>query len=295
MLSGQTPPSHCLSVLTCCSLFLSLAHGNPVAAPSLLRERTSWERSADSQDDPLLSSHVLTDKTYLPAQIGGIVGAYALSLVLVAITLLSLAKKRREHLNAGNHGPDFDPTVDQDLYSPYFAPSGFETLQHLPRDQVPNFSYPSPTKLEFGGPGLYIQPTATSTVTVPGVDLAVDQRVVEADKAMAQQQLEDMYKLVMEQEEAKQKGITLGAPVIPGSAAQQRISASDHSSIRTTLSKKEKFKPANLNLAAASPEKTQSRTSSIFSALRSPRKKNIKGVNISSPIMTPQSATFPRH
>jgi hypothetical protein len=108
-----------------------------------------------------------------------------------------------------------------------------------------------------------------------------------------------MYKYVMEHEEAKTRGTPVQSPhppaampIMPAMPAE-RYSTSDRST-KSTLSKKERNKPANLNLAAANEEKTQSRTSSLFSALRSPKKKAPKGVSISSPIMTPQSGTFPR-
>jgi hypothetical protein len=106
---------------------------------------------------------------------------------------------------------------------------------------------------------------------------------------MAQQQLEEMYKYVMEHDEAKQKGIVLDAPVIPGQSPRPTLDKPT-----ATLTKKERTKPASLNLSAAKEDRTQSRTSSILSALRSPKKKTVKGINISSPIMTPKSATFPR-
>jgi hypothetical protein len=113
---------------------------------------------------------------------------------------------------------------------------------------------------------------------------------------MAQQQLEEMYKYVMEQEAAKEAGITLeGTPVISSPQAGQswgQPPAPPSNSSSTTLSKREKNKPSSLNLNKE--EKTQSRTSSILSALRSPRKKKMQGMNISSPIMTPMSGTFPQ-
>ena len=66
-----------------------------------------------------------------------------------------------------------------------------------------------------------------------------------------------------------------------------------HRVLSASSSKKERSKPANLKLSGGY-EKPQSKTASLLSALRSPRKKAVKGVNISSPIMTPQSSTFPR-
>jgi hypothetical protein len=59
--------------------------------------------------------------------------------------------------------------------------------------------------------------------------------------------------------------------------------------------KKEKSKPTSLNLHKAKDDRSSgSRTASFLSALRSPKSKSVKGVSISSPMLTPQSASFPR-
>ncbi|PHH81704.1 hypothetical protein CDD82_147 [Ophiocordyceps australis] len=220
---------------------------------------------------------------YLPAQIGAIVAAYGVSLVLVAITLLSLAKKRREHLLAGENGL---ASTSHHIYSPDRPPAALfsSSLSGAPKPtvEVPNFSYPSPIRSEFGQ---LTVPSPTSVILIPGIDPAVDQRVVQADRAMAQQQLEEMYRHVMEHEEAKERGLTLDSPIVPAPAHQGSSSVS-------LASKKDKTKPKGLNLSVARGDKTQSRTSSILSALRSPRKKSVRGASISSPIMTPKSSTF---
>lgn len=312
--------------LTSLTIFLSTSPLSSVllsgafaeALPSL-RERASdnnplnidWDPAPAPEDGPPASANALRDKSYLPAQIGAIVGAYAFSLVIVALTLLCLAKKRREHLKAANDEIDFEIDYDPDSkdtsqegFNLAIAPNAFSSYEHIQRLQlhqapavVPNFSYPSPTKAEFTDPGLDIYPSPISPSSAPGTDPHVDQSVVAADKAMAQSQLEEMYKYVMEHEEAKQKGITLDPPMpLATSAAAspvERHSTSERSA-KSTLSKKERNKPANLTLSATGDEKPQSRTSSLFSALRSPKKKASKGVSISSPIMTPQSGTFPR-
>ncbi|TPX10151.1 uncharacterized protein E0L32_001348 [Thyridium curvatum] len=251
-----------------------------------------WGPDPPPEEGPPLSAGALRDTTYLPAQIGGIVGAYAVSLVLVAITLLSLAKRRREHLEAADEPEKYEPSA-------YAYPATFSAFENQdnfpypvqsPTSPVRNFSYPSPTSPTQEDPGRpYIYPSPISTVQAPGIDLAVDQAVVSADREMAQAQLEDMYKYVMEQEAAKEAGIVLDPPVIPG--AQPRQAPTNSST--TTLTKKERMKPSSLNLNKE--EKTQSRTSSILSALKSPRKKKMQGMSISSPIMTPMSGTFPRY
>lgn len=277
---------------------------------SLLTRSATASPNIDSDPAPslddgsLASADALRDSAYLPAQIGGIVGSYAVSLVLVAIGLLALSKRRREHLRAGEdpdalllEAPTFqfpDPVNKSGDYQQPPYP--------LQTPKSPNFSYPDPlsptrtvhttrtentTRTEHTGISSYLCPSPTSTTRGPGVDLSVDQEIVAQDRIMAQQQLEDMYKYVMEQEAAKEEGREYTGPSLPLPQPKADTPTSPHG-----ILKKEKNKPANLNLDRG--EKKQSRTSSILSALMSPRKKNMKGVSISSPIMTPMSGTFPR-
>ena len=254
----------------------------------------SSPRSPALGDDPPAPLDPVEDSTHLSAQIGGIIGSYAVALVLVAIGLLALSKRRREHLRSGEdlHAgvrelPTFrvpDPVVASENYQRFPFPV------QSPKSPFKNFSYPdplSPTKTERTEVSAYSFPSPTSTVLAPGIDLSVDQSVVAQDKRMAQQQLEDMYKHVMEQETAKEEGREYEGPPLPTS--QQPKSNNPAS---PGVLKRGKSKPANLSLAPE--EKKQSRTSSLLSAILSPRKKNQKGVNISSPIMTPMSGTFPR-
>ncbi|PNY24466.1 Uncharacterized protein TCAP_05596 [Tolypocladium capitatum] len=289
-LSLTLAPTPSLALTALAGSLPSTPARSPPTLPGL-QERNSnplnidWGPAPDPGDGPPFSAGALRNKAYLPAEIGGIVAAYGVSLVLVAITLLSLSKKRREHLRAGNEEVVFATSADLHGLE-YLSP--ISTVPGSPRSAiVPNFSYPSPIETNFSPPGSYIHPSPTSTANFPGVDLLVDQRVVQADREMAQKQLEDMYRHVLEHEEAKERGVVLETPTVPGSS-QHRASSSP-------LSRKERAKPANLNLNDAREEKTQSKASSFFSSLRSPWKKPMKGVSISSPIMTPQSSTFPRH
>lgn len=273
-------------LVTLLPLLSSVVQAQP--SPSLL-SRTPDGVSPPEEIGPPISANALRDTAYLPAQIGGIVGAYAVSLVLVAITLLALGKKRREQLNAGNDEIDFD---DAEL-----KPLDLQPRLIIPTElfatPIPNFSYPSPRQETFeiepfGKPESFIHHSPASSVSGPGINPFVDQNVVFADRIMAQNQLEEMYKHVMEHEDAKQRGVQMEKPVYPMPAPER--------SVPSTLSKKEKVKPASLNLSAANgAERPQSKTASILSALRSPKKKkSSKGLTISSPMMTPQSATFPR-
>ncbi|KAI2617811.1 hypothetical protein GGR54DRAFT_198344 [Hypoxylon sp. NC1633] len=270
-------------------LFLSSTF-TPFCSASVIQDlhNNYFDPAPAPEYGPPLSAGALRNTAFLPAQIGGLVGSYALSLVVVAAVLLILARKRRERLEAGD-----DELDDRSKYQFAFPPiqvgaqgqypqSGLDP----PKSPVKNFSYPTPpTPTTLRSPtSPYIVPSLHSTSTL-GVNPLVDPRVVAADRAMAQQQLEEMYKLVMEQEEAKEAGVTLDQP--PAPIAQQPPP-------KQGILKRGKNKPASLDLAAGA-EKPQSRASSILSAFKSPRKKNVKGISISSPIMTPMSGTFPRH
>ncbi|KAI8301216.1 hypothetical protein K4K59_001123 [Colletotrichum sp. SAR11_240] len=255
-----------------------------------------WGPAPSPEDGPPASANALRDPAYLPYQIGAIVGSYGVSLVLVAVLLLVLSKRRREALSAGDNEVDFDEpkASPRPLRLTLEVPN---SPRSIPRSPVRNFSYPPPEHYqtpEIPSPQTpYVAPTPTSTLHAPGIDASVDQRIVAKDKKMAQTQLEEMYKYVMEQEEAKAQGIILqGSPVL---ASNSQFPPPNNANFGKPTLKKEKHKPANLNLGAEPKPEKKSRASSIFSALRSPKKdKHVKGISISSPIMTPMTGTFPR-
>lgn len=250
------------------------------------------------EDGPALSADALRNPAYLPAQIGGIVGAYAFSLVLVAITLLLLNKKRRQHIEASFDFDDIDASYQLQQLA---RPDGAFQYPLTPPLTHQQFELLQAQQNEFR-PKLipYIHPGSSSSIDPLGVNPLVDQNIVATDHVMAQQQLEDMYKHVMEHEEAKQRGVAIGTPVYGTGQPRHLSESTDRLSgpavpAAPQTSKKERFKPANLNLSSAKEEKSSgSKTASFLSALRSPRKKSAKGVSISSPIMTPQTSTFPR-
>lgn len=245
---------------------------------------------------PPFSANALDDRLYLPVQIGGIVAAYGLSLVFVVITLFSLSKKRRERLRAGEDEALMDENQGaKDLLEAQFGftqpAAASQNYLSLPAAQptitVSNFSYPSPAQIGLYSPSPCLLRSPTRNSSPPGRNMSVDQRVVEADREMAQQQLEEMYRHVMEHECAKEMGIVEAAPF-------NKESSSQHAPTLPTASKKGRSMPARLNFALGKGEKGHSRTSGLLSALLSPRRKPMKGIDISSPIMTPHTSTFPQ-
>ncbi|SPO04920.1 uncharacterized protein DNG_07605 [Cephalotrichum gorgonifer] len=248
-------------------------------------------------------------RDYLPAQIGGIVGSYALSLIIVALVLIILSKRRRERLTNAENEAEFLRKVDKPQQVVELPPPELRypepplSPRSIPRSPISlnintNFSSPSIDQSAY----VYPASPALTTRSPLGINSNVDQRVVTADKAMAQAQLEDMYKYVMEHDEAKRNGTE--PPPIPVLTSDNRSSSAlpaagpsrpstSSAAPAPTLLKKEKVKPAHLDFVPLEPEKRQSKASSIFSSLMSPKKKP-KALSISSPIMTPMSGTFPR-
>ncbi|KAL2266150.1 hypothetical protein VTJ83DRAFT_5502 [Remersonia thermophila] len=259
-----------------------------------------------AEEGPPLSAGTTRDRSILPAQLGGIAGAYALSLLLVAVILLALSKKRREHLKNRDKPPEQDNVYFG--FNPFPQPFQLQSEEEYQRQlqefqklslQIPptpagarNFSYPaaaplSPAKSQHS---VLSGRSPTSTILAAGIDLSVDQTVVHRDKAMAQQQLEEMYKHVMEAEQAKLEGRAYQPPV--ASPSLRSVHHAPQSPAQPTL-KKEKHKPSSLNLHGAD-DRPQSRGSSMFSFLKSPKKSKSSAMSISSPILTPMSGTFPR-
>ncbi|KAG5917152.1 hypothetical protein E4U42_007367 [Claviceps africana] len=316
--------------------FISLVHSGPAGADTALdrSKRGSNPLNIDLSpapspgDGPEFSAHALRDSKYLPVQIAGLVAAYGLSLVLVAAILLFLSKKRREHLQLGISEIDYQ--TPKPLYGDESPIDGFNPipLSNPRRQAAPSSPYPPPVRIQIEHQPFASHDNARNTQPPPMVACnaaeagpSVDQPLISAHDETAQSQLDVMYKNVLEQEDAMQRGIVWEEPVSSGPC--DGIPRSDEPAAGP---RKYRVKPAMLKLKAAAHgdkthddksqndkthddkarhdktqnsnthgDKPQSKTSAFFASLRSPRKKQVKGVNISSPIMTPRSDTFPRH
>jgi hypothetical protein len=249
-----------------------------------------WGPSPSPEDGPPLSAGASRDKSLLPAQIGGIVGAYLFSVCVVGFALVLIGRRLRQEVV---YSPK---ALDIEMIQPHHQAYAIDTTPVSPGVKTPNgtrnFSWPSPEKTDRQP---YVFPsTNRSPTTPPGIgDPYVDTRIVDADRDMLQRDLEDIYAHVMEHEEAKAAGVNVkempppkppqGVAPAPAAAPQRQNSSPK---------KIEKARPANINVEET--KSIRSRTSSIMSALKSPRKKSVKSIEISSPIPTPSSSTFPK-
>jgi len=247
------------------------------------------------ENGPPLSAGASRDKSLLPAQIGGIVGAYAFCVCVVGLALILIGRKLRREVV---YSPK---ALDIEMVQPRLQPYNIDTTPVSPRayshkspNGSRNFSWPSPEKTDRNP---YVFPaTNRSPTTPPGIgDPYVDTRIVDADRDMLQRDLEDIYAHVMEHEEAKAAGVNLKE--LPPPKPLQGVApapTADPQRQGSPQKKIEKSRPANINVEET--KSLRSRTSSIMSALKSPRsKKSVKSMEISSPLQTPGSSKFPKH
>ncbi|KFY24146.1 hypothetical protein V493_05399 [Pseudogymnoascus sp. VKM F-4281 (FW-2241)] len=246
------------------------ARGNPL--------NIDWDPAPSPEDGPPLSAGALRDKAFLPAEIGGIVGAYVFVVAVLLLGLFFAGRRLRKAAELARHndvemlgGHMINPAAYYP--SPISPTTPTSTFRHAPWPAVEKIQNP------------YVFPSQNCSPISPGSNPGVDSRIIEADRELLNRGLEDIYAHVMEQEEAKAAGLNVAdmpAPTPLPSVSPQRQS--------TASSKRlEKIKPADLS----STEKTHSRTSSLISSLKSPRRKGIRGMKISSPMATPISTTFP--
>ncbi|KAH6678551.1 hypothetical protein B0J14DRAFT_583003 [Halenospora varia] len=248
-----------------------------------------WSPAPSPENGPPASRNASRNKALLPYQVSGIVGAYLIWVIITGILLLVIGRRLRRKLEL----PKI--TLDLEMVAPQNKPYNINTTPLSPSanpSSPRNFSWPSPEK-DSRNP--YIFPsTNVSPITPTGIeDPHVDTRIAEADREMAQRDLEDIYAHVMEHEDMKAAGMSpkemppaqfpMAAPM-PASSPQRG---------NTPPKKTEKHRPGNINLDES--KSIKSRASSIMSVLKSPRsKKSIRSIQISSPLPTPMSGTFPK-
>lgn len=256
-----------------------------------------YEPAPSPEEGPPLSANALRDPTYLPAEIGGIVGAYVLCISVIGIGLIIVGRRSRKIAEKLARERDIElvaSTHEQRELSLYKEGGNYDPSPSTPGiNPSRNFSWPSPEKTDRNP---YIFPLS-SKISVPGSpppnDSKVDHRIVSQDKEMMDRNLEDLYAHVMEQEEAKANGIDVKELPLPAQLAGigpvPPIAPQRQSSPPKKFSKLGR-RPSELTI---DDQKHHSRSSSLMSSLKSPgKRKTIRG-KISSPVPTPLSSTFP--
>ncbi|KAI9650548.1 hypothetical protein NHQ30_000565 [Ciborinia camelliae] len=322
MLRSESDRTSILPALLLICLGFIQVLANPITTIKVPRSNPlgiDWSPAPPPEDGPPLSAGASRNKALLPAQIGGIVGAYLLSLCVVGILIITLGRRLRRQVELEARALEVE-LVDSAFAGVYTGSSGPTPVSPA---NLRNFSWPSPDKKCFApainpDPSAFVFPPIHESYTTPYVyptqrqhsihqsvyshqsNPSINNKVVDADREMMNRDLEDLYAHVMEQEEAKAAGMDIRSmppPKVPGG-----MSAAAPQQTQPPSKKLGKHKPLEININDNKSTKTHSRASSIISALTSPRsvprspisprRKGIRGLRISSPIATPHSTTF---
>ena len=171
-----------------------------------------WHVSIDEgpapspEDGPPLAASAIRDKSFLPAQIGGIIGAYVVFVLVIGIAILFVGRRFRRAAQASprtlamemlkpirtDASKAFDPSPISPSTNAY-GPSPVSTVNT-------RNAWPSPEKSrssQVWSTGHKQQPSVQSSV------VTFDENVIEDDKARNQREMERLYEAVMEQDEQK--------------------------------------------------------------------------------------------
>ncbi len=167
------------------------------------------------EDGPSLSANSLRDTSYLPAQVGAIVAAYVLSLLIIGGGLLFVGRRLRRSAQASPRTlamemlkpvrqdipKAFDPSPIDPSPAPKdpYGPSPNSTLDMRNNWPSPDKSRTSVRWPSVKSPRNY-QPSIQSSV------ITLDESVIEDDKTRNEKEMERLYAAVMEHEELKSTG-----------------------------------------------------------------------------------------
>ncbi|KAI9814639.1 MAG: hypothetical protein M1827_003195 [Pycnora praestabilis] len=250
-----------------------------------------WHVSIDNgpapspEDGAPLSRNASRDKSLLPAQIGGIFGAYVLVLLIVGIALLVMGRRLRRSAQTS------PSTLGLEMVKPAI-PSSFDPSPISPQDLKTAATWPSPIKFtnNFSRPSLHKHKLSSTQGSI----ISFDSKVIEDDKAQRQQEMERLYAAVMEQDaaqstviyDAKQEQIL---PTPTPSPPRLRVAPPPRTLTITTRPSALKLSgpgsPIGRLTGPTSPIGRLSRTSSINS--HGSKRHGIRNLQISSPLASP--------
>ena len=269
-----------------------------------------WHISVDEgpapapEDGPPLSASAIRDKTYLPVQIGSIIGAYLLFVLIVGSAILLVGRRLRRAVEASPRtlAMQMMKPVRTDNYNAYDPSPISPSSNNIPYGPSPvstldmKSSWPSPDKSKgsiwkSSLKGHKQQSSIQSSV------VTFDESVVEEDKAKNQIEMERLYESVMEHDEHK------SSSVINLSQGQQNPPELQHlrSTARPPSPPLETGTKSPSRTLTTSPRKsirpspiaTHSRTSSRSSFSSFGKKRGIRNLPISPPMGSPDLA--PEH
>ncbi|KAI4121935.1 MAG: hypothetical protein LQ347_006692, partial [Umbilicaria vellea] len=256
-------------------------------------------------DGPPLAASAIRDTSYLPAQIGSIIGAYFLCVLIIGTALLFVGRRLRRAAEASPR------TLAMEMVKPFrTANNAYDPSPISPSNVDPYGPSPvSTTDMKSAWPSPEVarhsnnpwgKPT-TAHKQQPSIQSSVitfDENVIEDDKAKAEREMQRLYAAVMEHDEQKSRSLS---DVRPGQSTQNppefrhlrgsgasspppRTATTSPSCIPTTSPRLKFPKPSPISTTGTT---THSRASSRTSFGSFNKKRGVRGLTISPPMGSP--------
>lgn len=274
------------------------------AFPTSIWHVSIFEGPAPSPEDgPPIAASAVRDISFLPVQIGSIVGAYILFVILIAAAFLLVGRRLRR---AAQSSPR---TLAMQMMRPSrtdttkaFDPSPISPTANNPYSMSPSSpldmksSWPSPEKSKSSSMWPSIGKSHRKQASMQSSVVTFDESVIEDDKTKNQQELDRLYAAVMEHDDIRSNS-RLDLAEKHGSQNPPELQhlrsgpASPQSS--STVPRTDTKSPARTLTASPqrqtrpSPITIHSRTASRSSLGSSSKKRSVRDLPISPPIRSP--------
>jgi hypothetical protein len=242
-------------------------------------------------EGPPLSRNALRNKKYLPAEIGGIVGAYVLSLVVIGLLYFLVGRPLRRRATIAtirdiemvSHGvPPTSPSKETKFFD--FRRSSRQKSATSPPLKTPR-------SWDFRTWGSNPQSPVKDAKTSPtqSSEATFDQNVLDADRKKRAEAMDELYAAVMAQEEARSKpSLNESSPQpspVPEPETKAPLPSPSLPKVSSPLAS-----PRSIPRPSSGASK-HSHTGS-FTSNSSKRKGGIRGLPISNPIHIPSYTQF---
>lgn len=286
-----------LQLLT--GLLISLS----VAAPTNIWHVSIFRGPAPAPEDgPPLSASALRDSSFIPVQVGSIIGAYLLFVIATGIALVLLGRRLRRAAQASPRTLAMEMLKPGQINTPHnFGPSPISPATDNPYGPSPistvdmkSSTWPSPEKTKSNAVWPSIGSRHKKQTSMQSSVVTFDDSVIEDDRTRNQQEMDRLYAAVMEHEEHKSSSrVDLAGPQNPpelqhlhsAPPTQQQAPRleTDSPARAVTTSPRKQPRP--------SPITTHSRLSSRSSLGSFGRKRGVRNLPISPPIGSPDLVT----
>lgn len=162
------------------------------------------------EDGPPIAASALRDLSFLPVQIGSIVGAYILAVIIIGVAILLVGRRLRRAAQASPRTLAMQMMRPSKIETPEaFDPSPISPMANNPYSLSPNStldmksSWPSPEKSKMSSIWPSLGKDHKKQTSMQSSVVTFDEGVIEEDKTKNQQEMDRLYAAVMEHDDLK--------------------------------------------------------------------------------------------